>query len=130
MDSGAMSWSAKNQPIIALSTTEGEYIAATHAAKEAAWICEIFNKIGQPFSTPTTLFCDNQSAITLTKDGQYLVHMKHISTQYHFISEMVEKSIIALTYCPTTTMVVDALTKALPHGTFKSLMHKLGLCLA
>jgi len=84
MDRGAVSWSMKKQPVIALSTTEAEYIATTHAAKEAAWIRE-FDEIGQPFSTPTTLFCDIQSTIALTKDGQYHVHMKHISMRYHFI---------------------------------------------
>jgi len=31
---GAVSWSAKRQEIISLSTTESEYVAITHAAKE------------------------------------------------------------------------------------------------
>ncbi|GBE89190.1 hypothetical protein SCP_1502130 [Sparassis crispa] len=35
IDGGAVSWSSKRQEIIALSTTEAEYVAATHAAKEA-----------------------------------------------------------------------------------------------
>ena len=35
---GAISWSAKQQEIIALSTTKAEYIAITHTAKEAIWL--------------------------------------------------------------------------------------------
>ena len=35
---GAVSWSSKKQYIIALSSTEAEYIALTHAAKEALWL--------------------------------------------------------------------------------------------
>jgi hypothetical protein len=35
---GAVSWSAKHQEIISPSMTESEYIAATHAAKEALWL--------------------------------------------------------------------------------------------
>ena len=35
IDSGAVSWSSKHQEIVSLSTTESEYVAATHTAKEA-----------------------------------------------------------------------------------------------
>jgi len=38
VDGGTVSWSSKRQPIVALSTTEAEYIAVTHATKEAVWI--------------------------------------------------------------------------------------------
>ena len=38
IDGGAVSWSSKKQEIISLSTTESEYVAATHAAKEALWL--------------------------------------------------------------------------------------------
>ncbi len=38
MGGGAISWSSKRQPIIALSTTEVEYMASTQATKEALWM--------------------------------------------------------------------------------------------
>ena len=38
VDGGAVSWSTKRQEIVSLSTTKSEYIAATHAAKEALWL--------------------------------------------------------------------------------------------
>ena len=38
MNGGAVSWSTKRQDVISLSTTEAEYIAQTHAAKEAIWL--------------------------------------------------------------------------------------------
>ena len=38
VNGGAVSWSAKRQEIISLSTTESEYVAAVHAAKEALWL--------------------------------------------------------------------------------------------
>ena len=35
---GAISWMRKRQAVVALSTTEAEYMAATHARKEAMWL--------------------------------------------------------------------------------------------
>ena len=34
----AVSWSAKWQEIVALSTTEAEYVTIMHATKEAVWL--------------------------------------------------------------------------------------------
>jgi hypothetical protein len=35
---GAFSWISKKQSVVALSTIKDEYIAATHASKEAVWL--------------------------------------------------------------------------------------------
>eukprot|EP00253_Pinus_taeda_P027315 PITA_27315 len=35
---GAIIWLSKKQSVVALSTTEAEYMAATHASKEAVWL--------------------------------------------------------------------------------------------
>ena len=71
INGGAVSWSAKKQEIVSLSTTESEYVAATYAAKEALWLRTlIFQLFGTSLSA-TTLFSNNQSAIALTKEHQY-----------------------------------------------------------
>jgi hypothetical protein len=44
-DGGAVSWSSKKQELVTLSTTEAEYVAATHAAKEAVWIRRLIGEI-------------------------------------------------------------------------------------
>ena len=35
---GVISWMSKKQDIVALSTIEAEYMAATHARKEVVWL--------------------------------------------------------------------------------------------
>ena len=50
IDSGAMSWSSKKQPIVALSMMEAEYIAATHTVKEALWLHTFLAEITQPLT--------------------------------------------------------------------------------
>ena len=43
---GAISWMSKRQAVVALSTTESEYMADTHASKEAVWLQSLCSGIG------------------------------------------------------------------------------------
>ena len=119
IDGAAMFWSSKQQEIIVLLTTKVEYVATTHATKEALWLRLLINEIFKKFSGPITLFGNNQLAIVLTKDHQYHAHMKHINIRFHFICWIVKEGKIKLVYCPTNEMVVDMLTKALPSTKVK-----------
>ena len=75
---GAVSWSAKRQEIVSLSTTESEYIAATYAAKEALWLRTLIFELFSSVLPATPLYSDNQSAIALSKEHQYHARTKHI----------------------------------------------------
>jgi hypothetical protein len=112
--SGAVSWSSKKQAIVALSTTEAEYIAAVHAAKEALWICMCLAEIARPLEKTTTIHLDNVSAISITKNDEYHPHTKHIDIQYHFIRHAVQEKLLHIDYVPTEDMAVDVFTKGLP----------------
>jgi hypothetical protein len=127
VDGGAILWGSRKQELVTLSTTEAEYVAATHAAKEALWLRRLIGEVFRPLDKPTTLYCDNQSAIALTKDGTYHARTKHINIHYHFIRFSVENNSISLIYCPTDSMVADTLTKALPNAKAKHFAAELGL---
>jgi hypothetical protein len=114
---GAVSWAAKRQEIVSLSTTESEYVAVTHASKEALWLRSLISQLFDIALEPTTLFSDNQSAIALTKDHQYHPRTKHIDIRFHFIRWIIENGSLHLIYCPTEDMLADTLTKALPSNT-------------
>eukprot|EP00253_Pinus_taeda_P025412 PITA_25412 len=47
MGSGAISWASKTQPIVALSTAEAEYVAATAAACQAVWMRRMLRSVTQ-----------------------------------------------------------------------------------
>jgi hypothetical protein len=112
---GAVSWSAKRQEIVSLSTTESEYVAATSAAKEALWLRSLITQLFGTKLDATTLFSDNQSAIALTKDHQYHARTKHIDIRFHFIFVGSSKKVLFDSFfVPHADMVADALTKALP----------------
>ena len=65
---GPISWYCKKQSAISLSSAEAEYRGAVEANKEAMWLRQMLSEFGLHQQRPTTLWCDNQSAIQLCKD--------------------------------------------------------------
>ena len=127
LSGGAISWSSKKQPIITLSSTESEYVALTHAAKEMIWLRKLVTEVIQPLLSASTIFCDNQGAITLSKDATFHAHTKHIDTRFHFIHQTINSKVIALTYCPTDDMIADVFTKSLVRPKLDKFSCLLGL---
>ena len=113
IDGGAVSWSSKKQSIVVLSTTEAKYIAAAHAAKEALWLRTFIMEITRPHTCPVTIYCDNQSAISVSKKNQFHARTKHIDICHHFICDAAKKGLLTILYCPTAENLADAFTKAL-----------------
>ena len=85
IDGGAVSRFSKKQEIVTLSTAKSEYVAATHAAKEAIWLHWFIGEVLQPLTNPIPLYSDLQATIALTCDRSYHAHTKHIYIWYYFI---------------------------------------------
>eukprot|EP00253_Pinus_taeda_P005686 PITA_05686 len=67
---GPVTWNCKKQSVISLSSAEAKYRGVVEASKEAPWLRQILSEFGFQQQHPTTLWCDNQSAIQPCK---YLV---------------------------------------------------------
>jgi Reverse transcriptase (RNA-dependent DNA polymerase)/gag-polypeptide of LTR copia-type/Integrase core domain/GAG-pre-integrase domain len=124
---GAISWQSKHQRTVALSTVEAEYMAATHACKEAVWWRSFLRGLGYDVSQPTIIYSDNQGSIALTKNPEHHQKTKHIDIQYHFIREKVMENIISLQYIKTGDMMADVLTKPLGRLKFVKALTGFGL---
>ena len=111
----AIAWkSTKQQPIIAQSSMEAEYIALAETAKEIEWLRKLQREIfPKSTTTPTTIYEDNQSTINLSKNPLHSNRSKHINVRYHKIQELVANKVIAVVYKPTDEMVADIMTKSL-----------------
>jgi hypothetical protein len=127
LDGGAISWGSKKQELITLSTAEAEFVAATHAAKEAIWLQRFLHELLPNPLPPTPLFCDNQAALRLATNDNYHARTKHIDVRYHFIRYAAASGSIALYYCPTEDMVADLLTKSLPKWKAATHIASLGM---
>ena len=104
---GAISWNSKKQPTVALSTSEAEHMAATHATKEEIWLQRFFKDIGFLQDSPMTIYSDNQSCISLSRNPTFHARTKHVEIQHHFVREKIESGDINLVFCGTEDMVAD-----------------------
>ena len=82
-----------------MSSTEEEYVAATTVACHAAWLRRLLKYMGHTPKYPTSIFCDNNSAIQLSKHNLFHRKSKHIDTRYHFIHELINEKQNSLLFC-------------------------------
>ena len=94
LGSGAVSWSLKKQSVVALYTTEAEYIAATLCACRCVWLRRVLEKLGVEEKTGTVIMCDNNSTIQLSKNPVFHGKSKHIDVRFHFLRDLVNDGVI------------------------------------
>ncbi|PON33119.1 hypothetical protein PanWU01x14_355340, partial [Parasponia andersonii] len=114
---GAISWVSKLQTVVALSTTEAEYMAATQACKEAIWIQRLLEELGYK-QEKIPLFCDSQSGLHIARNPAFHSRTKHISIQYYFVREVVEDGSVDMKKIHTKENLTDALTKSINTDKF------------
>ncbi|XP_042059319.1 secreted RxLR effector protein 161-like [Salvia splendens] len=108
-----ISWKSQLQHIVALSTTQSEYIAITEAMKEAIWSKGVLSELKFLKHVPA-LYSDSQSAIQLCKNPVLHDRTKHIDVRFHFLRDVVEKQEIMLHKVHTDNNPADMGTKCLP----------------
>lgn len=127
LQGATISWQSKKQPVVALSSTEAEYISAATATKELLWLQSILSELGYPVQLPSVLYCDNQSCISLTKNPKFHERSKHIDIKYHFLREKVDSKLLQLEFTPTSEMWADVLTKSLSKSKHEACIQAQGL---
>ncbi|CAI7810799.1 unnamed protein product [Closterium sp. NIES-53] len=119
---GPISWQSSKQELIALSSAEAEYIALCSATKEGLYLRELLEEAKLAQLPSFSLFCDNQSAILIANKNGFVNRTKHIALQYFFVKDEIKKGRLELSYCPTSQMAADYLTKKLGKQKFEYCM--------
>ena len=127
MGIGAISWASRLQTIVALSTTEAEYISAVAAAQEILWLRNSFSELGFNMDEGLPLCIDNQSSLSVAKNPEHHGRMKHLDLRFYWLRKVVYAGQITLRYIPTAQMPADVLTKALGRNKVVELREMLGL---
>ena len=126
-DQSPITWCSQKQEIVALSSCEAEFMAATEAAKQAIWLQELLSEIVGGDCKKVIIRVDNKSAISLTKNPVFHGRSKHIHRRFHFIRECVENEQIEVEHVPGNDQKADILTKALGRVRFKEMRRLIGV---
>ena len=118
LSGGAICWSSRLQPTVAISTSEAEYMASAQAVKEALWLRKLLLDFGVKIGA-MKIYSDSQGAIKLLKHPIASIRSKHIDVIHHFARERVSRKEVMFEYCSTDAMIADSFTKALPIGKFR-----------
>ena len=105
-----VSWVSKIQIVVALSTKEAEYVAATEASKEMIWLQRFLDELGKKKEL-CKLYSDSHSAIHLAKNSVFHSNTKHIQLKYHFIRSALEDGQLKLEKIHTSQNPADMLIK-------------------
>ena len=128
LGTGAISWFSKNQPIVTLSSIEAEFVLATACACQAIWLRRDLEELQFKQHGATKIFCDNNSAMKLSKNAVLHGRSKHIDVKFYFLRELSNNGVINLSYCRSEDQVADIFTKALKRESFMKHRRSLGVC--
>ena len=125
-------WASQLQSIIALSTTEAEYVGMSKALQDTlpvVWLLEEMKQLGYTIHTTTAqvhcrVFQDNSGALEIANNPKYRPRTKHINLRFHFFRSYIGKH-ISVHPIATEEQVADVFTKPLPLASF--LKHRFAL---
>ncbi|KAK4546491.1 hypothetical protein RGQ29_032875 [Quercus rubra] len=108
------------------TSVEVEYIAAGSCCTQLLWMKKLLHDYGILQNT-MCVFCDNTSAINLSKNPIQHSKSKHIEIRYHFIQDLVEDKVVCLKFIHTDNQKADIFTKPLDGPRFESLRKTIGV---
>jgi hypothetical protein len=124
---GPLSWSAKKQNCIALSTTEAEYVALTWAIQQGIWLRHSLKQFQVKCPTALVICTDNNGAKSLSANDSNHGRAKHIDICYHFIRSHIESQLFIINHTPGIVNTTNIFTKPLARVIFQSHVARLGL---
>ncbi|KAL8087693.1 hypothetical protein AgCh_037733 [Apium graveolens] len=125
LGSSLVCWQSKKQTSVALSTTEGEYLAAGSCCSQILWMMQTLKDFGIKCDK-VPIYCDNTSTINISENPVLHSRTKHIDVRHHLLRDNVAKGKINLVYVPKEYQLADIFTKHLPEERFLIIRRELG----
>jgi hypothetical protein len=115
---GSIAYKSKFQDVIALSTTEAEFVAACEATKIILFFRSILEDLGLPQEHATVLYEDNSGALMMANAQQPTKRTRHMDIKHFSLLDWVERDLVLLHAIATHDNAADAMTKLLPKQLF------------
>ena len=122
-----ISWQSVKQQVVAMSSCEAEYIAASTASTQALWLARLLGDLLGRDTGAVELRVDSQSALALAKNPVFHERSKHIRLRYHFIRDCLAEGSIKARYINIKDQLADLLTKPLGKIKFVELCSRSGM---
>ena len=104
---------SKKQSVVATSSTEAEYIAASESLKEMLYTYNLLKEF-TTVECPIYLHIDNTGAICISEKNINNQRTKHIDVRYHHIRDWVQSKVVKIEKVKTLDNTADIFTKSLP----------------
>ena len=111
-------WKSLNQRIVSHSSTESELMALDKGATIGVYVRWLVEIIGQDVITPTQIFVDNQSAITLASNPVHPDRNLHVHARYFYVRDLVDQGIYKVCYVKTGDQLADLMCVFKSHEGF------------
>jgi len=108
---------------------QAEVIACYEATGQAVWLKNFVPglRIVDSISKPLTMYCDNQAAVLFSDNNKPTDGSKYLDLKYYVVKDRTQDQTIKVEHISTKLMLVDPLTKGLPHNLFKQHALSMGL---
>ena len=117
-ESALVSWKTKKQSVVALSSTEAEYISMAHGMQHGKFLRQLFADISNSQASQFDLYVDNQGAIKLAQNPVHHQRSKHIDVKFHFLRSEIQFGTAKIHYVQSAHNIADMFTKALSRVKF------------
>jgi hypothetical protein len=114
LNNAPISWKAKRQDCVTLSSAEAEYVAASMCGQEVVYLRAMLRGFGQEQIEKTKIWEDNAACIQIAHNPVNRKFTRHINTRRYYVLDLVRDCIMDLIKCAGVRNVADALTKSLP----------------
>ena len=115
-------WTSRKQSIVALSTTQAEYIAMSEVAREVLWLNQLIQQLKFKIASPPIIYGDNIITINeINKKQTSEKAGKHISIRYHHIKDEVLQKTMRICWIESEKNIADLFTKRFGRQRFEQL---------